>query len=159
MPLVIYNNVTGAVTLVNSGTNFFPNLDSVGLALENTGGTQGILPNFTGYQFTNDSWQWSENTQGTDVLPSGTYSLGTLPVGLGNSAFGSPGEGGVGNTDGSVWFYNASGGLTTTSVEVVPEPSSLALCAAAAAAAAVGLWRRTRKVRNAKQDAANALNA
>ncbi len=148
VPLVEYNRVTGLLTLDNRGANYFPNLDSLAVGMASTVGVvQDSLNNDLRLEF-GDSLQWGQsNAGGSDFLPAGVYTLGQLPAGLTSADFGSY-EGGVGDTSGAVAFFDGNGHQISASVEIVPEPSSLALCAAAAAVAAGGIFRRRmRRVR------------
>ena len=142
VPLVEYNRVTGLLTLDNRGANYFPNLDSLAVGMASTVGVvQDSLNNDLRLEF-GDSLQWGQsNAGGSDFLPAGVYTLGQLPAGLTSADFGSY-EGGVGDTSGAVAFFDGNGHQISASVEIVPEPSSLALCAAAAAVAAGGIFRR-----------------
>jgi len=147
VPLVEYNKYTGEVTLVNDGPYLLGSIDSFGINLADSTSVldQKMVTDWLKFSYAgpDGSMQWAQpSAGGSDVLPAGTYDLGTLPAGLGDSAFGN-GLGGSGNTDGSVFFYGVNGALTNSTVAVVPEPSSLALCAAAIAAA-FGLWQRRR---------------
>lgn len=133
--------------LINSGSFALANLDTFGINLADstTVSDQNGVIDWLYHTFSapDGSMQWAQSSAGgSDVLPAGSYDLGTLPTGLGNSAFGN-GNGGIGNTDGSVFFIDTHGNTITTSVAVVPEPSSLALCGTGIAVA-LAVWRKRR---------------
>ena len=163
VPLVAYNQATGVLTLDNSGPYSFSNLDSFGIQLKDASGLPKLFAvsdwaaNVFSNNPSNESLQWSQqNAGGSDVLPAGEYTLAVLPTGLTDADFGNATYGTAGNTTGSVFFIDAHGNETDSSVmEVVPEPSSLALCAAAGLTLAAGLWRRRRKHASASDQAAS----
>ncbi len=147
VPLLLYNHDNGQLVLINSGSFALANLDTFGINLADstTVSDQNGVIDWLYHTFSapDGSMQWAQSSAGgSDVLPAGSYDLGTLPTGLGNSAFGN-GNGGIGNTDGSVFFIDTHGNTITTSVAVVPEPSSLALCGTGIAVA-LAVWRKRR---------------
>ncbi len=153
MPQIEYNPNNGALTLDNSGPytdTSLQNLDNFTIHMPSTGGANLV----TLYAADGTAWlnhvyptslQWAQPTAGgSDFLSAEVYNLGSLPPGLTSAAFGN------------VVFADSYGDQQTVSggVEVVPEPSSLALCAAAGLALAVGAWRRRRNGTTGSENAA-----
>jgi hypothetical protein len=123
---VQYNPANGALTLnVSSGDD----LDNFTVYINSTSNPTSFTSDISGsgkwggYDISNYALEWQSNSPGspTDALSPGTYSLATLPTGLGGAAFGNSFTGTTNNAIGAVLFGTRSGAVTSAQVTVTPE--------------------------------------